>query len=77
MCGSPQGQQPGAGTEPMARQLLQELQPIPNVREPGDANADPEQHTGSPHGYSRAVGGDGRWRRRGPEGVVDGASSSP
>lgn len=28
-------------------------------------------------GYSRAVGGDGRWRRRSPEGVVDGASSSP
>lgn len=31
----------------------------------------------APPGYSRAVGGDGGRRRRGTEGVVDGASSAP
>lgn len=55
--------------------------PSPTVAEPerrgGPRPPAPRQAVPPPPWYSRAVGGDGWWRRRSPEGVVDGASSSP
>lgn len=55
------------------QQVLQELQPVPDLPEPEDADA---PRPSSPR-YSRSVGGDGRRRRRRTEGVVHGPSSSP
>lgn len=78
--GHPDGSTPGLGQNLWPGRCCRSRSPFLMHESPTMAvqprGSTPPTPAGPP-GYSRAVGGDGGRRRRGTEGVVDGASSAP